>query len=188
MCFTWGNTWQQGSGKVQWKPGGSSLQRVPGLFLEWPSKPWSQPRNPVPGLTSSPLTLLFHNRRNPSPVAYFKSSSEAAGSGFWPHSSLSGTVYCSQATQIHSCNKKEPLDKQLLVFPLFRHTSWCGSGITALSGWLRNWKGGEYHFKPELRGPGVRRKQNQHGLNTERKTSNPSMTELESNGHIKKKK
>lgn len=33
---------------------------------------------------------------------------------------------------------------------------------------------------------GEKDKQNQHGLNTERKMPNPPMTELESNGHIKK--
>lgn len=108
------------SGKGQWKPGGSSLQSMPGLFLQWPSKPRCQLRNPVPGLTSSPLTSMFHNQRNPSPVAYFKSSFKAASSGVLPHSSLSGTAHCSQATQIHSCNKREPLDKQLSGLLLFR--------------------------------------------------------------------
>lgn len=147
------------SGNGQWKPGGSSLQRLPGLFIEWPNKQLFQPRNPVGGLTSWSLTSLFYNRRNLWPIAYFKNSFKAAGNGFWPHPSLSGKVHCSQATQIHSCNEREPLDKQLLGFPLFGHTNWCALGITVLSWWFHNWKRSKYLFNSanELPGAGVRR-------------------------------
>lgn len=72
--------------------------------------------------------LPFQNQRNSSLIAYFKSSFKATGRDFWPHCSLSGTVHCPRATQIHSCNRKETLNKQSLVFSV-THTNYLLWGL-----------------------------------------------------------
>lgn len=90
MYFAWQNTCHQFALRKRsmetWRK--LSVETVSSFFLEWLCKSWFQTRNPVPGPASSTLISLFHNQRNSSLIAYFKSHFKATQSDFWPHCSL----------------------------------------------------------------------------------------------------
>lgn len=86
------------------------------VSLEWPSKNTILIQKLSLWAGFSPLTSLFHHRRNPSPIAYFVSSFKAAGRVFDPIRAYLAQSTVHRLLRFTAAIKESPLIKSSWVF------------------------------------------------------------------------